>query len=113
MIFCETTDPVVTIPFSLLVLLIGMLVIFFALAIIVCVVLGYSGIFRALDRLKKEKPAPAAAESAPASTPAEEMAADNDEIVAAITAAVYAVLSAESEDGDVPPFRVKSILAIK
>lgn len=112
MIFCETTD--VTIPFSLLVLLIGMLVIFFALAIIVCVVLGYSGIFRALDRRKKEKPAPAAAESAPAIAPAEERAAtDDDEIVAAITAAVYAVLSAESEDGDVPPFRVKSILAIK
>ena len=40
-----------------------------------------------------------------------EISTDADaEIVAAITAAISMMYAAESEDGEVPPFRVKSII---
>lgn len=95
---------------SLLVFLIGMLVIFAALAILVGVVVGYSSAFRAADKAiakRKGGKAPAPAAEAPAPAPASGI---SEETVAAITAAIACVLTAEAADGEVPPFLVKSIV---
>ena len=99
---------------SLLVLLIGMLTIFAVLTVIVLTVVAYVKILNAVQGKKKEavknEPAPAPkVESAPAP-----VAQTNDlEIVAAISAAISAIYASESVTGEVPPFRVKSILLRK
>ena len=97
---------------SLLVLLIGMLTIFAVLTVIVLTVVAYVKILNAVQGKKKEavksEPAPKV-ESAPAPV----AQTDDLEIVAAISAAISAIYASESVTGEVPPFRVKSILLRK
>ena len=96
---------------SVFVLLIGMLVIFAVLTVIIFVVKGYVGVFKLLDKCKSKKeskkvatPAPVVEETAPVAVQSD------DELIAVITAAIAAVYAQSSDDGEVPPFRVKSIL---
>ncbi len=91
---------------SLLVFVVGMLMVFLALVIIIFVVLGYVGVFKLADKAKGKAPAPAIEETAKD----EIVATNDDELVAAITAAVAVVMASESPTGEVAPFRVKSIL---
>lgn len=92
---------------SLLVFLIGMLVIFFVLATLVLTVMAVSGFFRIGDKISSKKKAKQV--EVKAEQPVS--AVSNDaEIVAAITAAISMIYASESECGEVPPFRVKSII---
>ena len=97
---------------SLLVLFIGMLVIIAVLAGLVLTEVAYVKILNAVQNKKKEavksEPAPKV-ESAPAPV----AQTDDLEIVAAISAAISAIYASESVTGEVPPFRVKSILLRK
>ncbi len=95
---------------SLLVLFIGMSVIFLVLAILVVTVIAYVKALNAVQNKDKVK-APAPVAVAPAPEPV--AVASDDEIVAAITAAIAIIYASESETGEVPPFRVKSILLRK
>ena len=95
---------------SLLVLLIGMAITFLALAILVIAVIAYENLFKLFDKKgNKKKSAPEAAVADAVEADTDTSAADT-EIVAAITAAISMMYAAESEDGEVPPFRVKSII---
>ncbi len=93
---------------GLLVFLIGNVVVLLALAFLVLVVVGYSILFNKLLDKKKTKLAEANEDIA---VPEIDDAAEQDELVAAIGAAIAAVYAGESDDGEVPPFRVKSIIA--
>lgn len=99
---------------SVLVLLIGMLVIFLVLTIIIFVVKSYVGVFKLLDAMKKkgdkkEEPKPQVKEVQPVVEKPVQVATSNDELIAVITAAITAVYAQSTDDGEVPPFRVKSI----
>ena len=98
---------------SLLVLLIGMLTIFLALTVIIFVVKGYVGVFKLMDLSKKRKSEKQTKKVAVPEVEVEEVAtpvaSNDDELIAVITAAISAVYAQTSEDGEVPPFRVKSI----
>ncbi len=84
-------------------LVLGMLVIFSVMAIL-CIILTFTGKFFASKDKKSEQKK---TEQAPAPTVVEETGADNDEeIVAAITAAVACILA--SEGTPAPAFRVVS-----
>lgn len=93
---------------GLLVFLIGIAVTVLALAFLVLVVLGYSALLNKILDKKKAKPAELNEE---VSVPEINDAAEQEELVAAISAAIAAVYASESDDGEVPPFRVKSIIA--
>lgn len=93
---------------GLLVFLIGNAVTVLALAFLVLVVLGYSGLLNKILDKKKTKPAEVKEE---VSVPEIDDTAEQEELVAAISAAIAAVYASESDDGEVPPFRVKSIIA--
>lgn len=106
MYFCSND---LTFVDSLLVLFIGMAITFLALAILVVAVIAYVKIFKLFDKKETKKPVSVPNEAAEESE--SEISADADtEIVAAITAAISMMYAAESEDGEVPPFRVKSII---
>lgn len=94
---------------GLLVFLIGNCVVVLALAFLVVVVIGYSSLLNKLLDKKKAKPVEASAETSAA--PEIDDAAEQEELVAVISAAIAAVYASESESGDVPSFRVKSIIA--
>ena len=95
MYFCSSD---LTFADSLLVLFVGMAIVFLALAILVVA-----------DKKGNKKPVSVPNEAAEESE--SEISTDADaEIVAAITAAISMMYAAESEDGEVPPFRVKSII---
>lgn len=86
--------------FSFLVMLIGMLIVFFGLIILICLIKLMSIVVGALTGKKKEKAAPA---SAPVVVPepvaeaaAEETGLESDELIAVITAA----LAAFNKDGN-------------
>ena len=87
---------------SLLILVIGMAVIFIALAILIFTVNGCSLFFRLVDKKKKPEKKVEEVVATPVS--------NDEEVVAAIMAAITAVYASESDDGEVPPFRVKSII---
>ena len=97
---------------SLLVLLIGALVVFFVLAVLIVVVKAYVAVLKLLD-LGKNKDKKVKQEVQPKVT--EEQVAqptavsNDDELIAVITAAISAVYAQTTDDGEVPPFRVKSI----
>lgn len=93
---------------GLLVFLIGNCVVLLALAFLVLVVLGYSGLLNKILDKKKAKPAEVKEE---VSVPEIDDTAEQEELVAAISAAIAAVYAGESDDGEVPPFKVKSIIA--
>ncbi len=93
---------------GLLVFLIGNAVVILALAFLVLVVLGYSGLLNKILDKKKAKPAETVEE---VTVPEIDDTAEQEELVAAISAAIAAVYASESESGEVPPFRVKSIIA--
>ena len=108
--FCGVT---VTPTDSLLVLLIGMLVIFLVLTTLIFVVKGYVGFFKLVDFVKKPKNKKVEQPKEEPKTVAENQApvavANDDELIAVITAAISAVYAQTTDDGEVPPFRVKSI----
>ena len=87
---------------SLLILVIGMAVIFIALAILIFTVNGCSLFFKLVDKKKKSEKKVEEVVVSPKT--------NDEEIVAAIMAAITAVYASESDDGEVPPFRVKSII---
>ena len=93
---------------SLLVLLIGNCVVLLALAFLVLVVLCYSGFLNKVLAKKKTPPAKTVEE---VSVPEIDDTAEQEELVAVISAAIAAMYASESDDGEVPPFRVKSIIA--
>lgn len=93
---------------SLLVFLIGVGVVLLALAFLVLVVVGYSALFNIILDKKKAKPTEVKED---VSVPEIDDTAEQAELVAAISAAIAAVYASESDDGEVPPFRVKSIIA--
>ena len=102
MYFCSSD---LTFADSLLVLFVGMAIVFLALAILVVAVIA----FKLFDKKGNKKPVSVPNEAAEESE--SEISTDADaEIVAAITAAISMMYAAESEDGEVPPFRVKSII---
>ncbi len=92
---------------GLLVLVVGMVVTFLVLALVIFVVKGYVLLFKVTDKKSKNEAKTAPEKKAVAVT--DTVDAD-EEVVAAITAAIAAVYATESTDGEVPPFRVKSIL---
>ena len=85
--------------FSFLVMLIGMLIVFFGLIILICLIKLMSIVVGALTGKKKEKAAPAPAPivvpEPVAEAAAEETGLENDELIAVITAA----LAAFNKDG--------------
>lgn len=95
---------------SLLVFVVGIVMVFLALAIIIFVVLGYVGVFKLADKAKQNGNAPMPTEAVETNVPIE---TNDEEVVAAITAAVALVMASESPTGEVAPFRVKSILRKK
>lgn len=106
MYFCSSD---LTFADSLLVLFVGMAITFLALAILVVAVIAYAKFFKLFDKKGNKKPVSVPNEAAEESE--SEISTDADaEIVAAITAAISMMYAAESEDGEVPPFRVKSII---
>ena len=86
---------------SLLILVIGMAVIFTALVVLILTVNGCSLFFKLTGKKKKAevKTEPVVVEEN-----------NDEEIVAAIMAAITAIYAEESDDGEIPPFRVKSII---
>lgn len=92
---------------GLLVLVVGMVVIFLVLALVIFIVKGYVLLFKVTDKKGKNDAKPATEKKTVVVT---ENTDDDEEVVAAITAAIAAVYATESTDGEVPPFRVKSIL---
>lgn len=100
------SDVKITIPDSLLVLLIGMVIIFAVLAILIGTVYAYVGVFKGMDKIKAKK-----SEKKKTEEPAPKSEVNDEELAAAIAAAIAVVYASESEDGEVPPFKVKSIIA--
>lgn len=94
---------------SVLVLLIGMLVIFSVLTIIIFIVKGYVGFFKLMDLSKKPKVEKKATTVEVKEEPVAIATTNDDELIAVITAAIAAVYASSSDDGEVPPFRVKNI----
>ena len=100
------SDVKISIPDSLLVLLIGMVIIFSVLAILIGAVYAYVGVFKGMDKIKGKK-----SKNKKEEPKAETAANVNDEeLAAAIAAAIAIVYASENEDGEVPPFKVKSII---
>ncbi len=97
---------------GLLVFLIGNLVVVAALAFLVIVVMGYSGLLnKILDRKKTVKPVEQ--KSAPVAAPAPKAQASNDtEVVAAITAAITAIYESEN-NGQAPQFTIKNVTPVQ
>ena len=96
---------------SFLVLLIGMLVIFFVLTILIFAVIGYVKAFNVLDKKLKDKKA---ISDISIVTPKENNQQESyDEIVAVISATIARIYESESGSDDVVPFRVRSIMEIK
>ena len=93
---------------SLIVFVIGMIIIFLVLAVLVLTVMAYVGVFKLFDRKKSNKKDESVSESAASDQAANQ---DDAELVAAISAAIAAVYAAEAPDGEIPPFRVKSIIS--
>ena len=85
--------------FSFLVMLIGMLIVFFGLIILICLIKLMSIVVGALTGKKKEKaapaPAPVVVPEPVAEAAAEETGLESDELIAVITAA----LAAFNKDG--------------
>ena len=94
---------------GLLVFLIGNVITVLALAFLVLVVIGYSALLNKLLDKKKTKSVESSAETS--AVPEIDDAAEQEELVVAISAAIAAIYSSESENREVPPFRVKSIIA--
>ncbi len=86
--------------FSFLVMLIGMLIVFFGLIILICLIKLMSIVVGALTGKKKEKaapaPAPVVVPEPVAEAAAEETGLESDELIAVITAA----LAAFNKDGN-------------
>ena len=86
--------------FAFLVMLIGMLIVFFGLVILICLIKLMSIVVGALTGKKKEKaapaPAPVVVPEPVAEAAAEETGLESDELIAVITAA----LSAFNKDGN-------------
>lgn len=86
--------------FSFLVMLIGMLIVFFGLVILICLIKLMSIVVGALTGKKKEKaapaPAPVVVPEPVAEAAAEETGLESDELIAVITAA----LAAFNKDGN-------------
>lgn len=86
--------------FAFLVMLIGMLIVFFGLIVLICLIKLMSIIVGALTGKKKERPAPAPAPvvvpEPVAEAAAEETGLESDELIAVITAA----LAAFNKDGN-------------
>lgn len=83
--------------FAFLVMLIGMLIVFFGLVILICLIKLMSIVVGALTGKKKEKaaPAPVVVPEPVAEAAAEETGLESDELIAVITAA----LAAFNKDG--------------
>ena len=86
--------------FAFLVMLIGMLIVFFGLIVLICLIKLMSIVVGALTGKKKEQPAPAPAPvvvpEPVAEAAAEETGLESDELIAVITAA----LAAFNKDGN-------------
>ncbi len=94
----------VTFPQSFLIFVIGMAVIFIALAILIFTVNGCSLFFKIFGKKdKKDK-------KTVHTVDVETIVTNDEEIVAAIMAAITAIYASESDDGEAPPFIVKSII---
>ena len=100
----------VTILDSLLVLFIGMAVIFLVLALLIFVVKGYVGFFALFSKEKKNKKVEKKVEVPTVVETPVANSSNDEETVAAIMAAITAYYMSESPSGEVPPFRVKSII---
>ena len=110
MLFLANTTKNITVLDSLLVLLLGMLIIFLVLTVLIFVVKGYVGVFSLFSKKdKKEKVEKKVEQVVPVATPVA-TASNDEETVAAIMAAITAYYMSESANGEVPPFRVKSII---
>ncbi len=103
-LFSEALPVKVDFGDSLLILVIGMATIFTALIVLILTVNGCSLFFKLANKKKKAK-SEVKVETVTVSNNSNE-----EEIVAAIMAAITAVYAQESDDGDIPPFRIKSII---
>ena len=101
-----------TVTDSLLVALIGILVVFGVLCIIIFLLWAQSKIFQALDKKKAKAPAApvAVASPQPSNTVSQN---NNDELVAVISACVYAMLEEDETVDSDAEFVIRKIEKIK
>ncbi len=92
---------------GLLVFLIGNVITILALAFLVLVVIGYSALFNKIFNKKEPESVEASKEVI---EPEVDDTAEQEELVVAISAAIATMYFSESVDGEIPPFRVKSII---
>ncbi len=95
---------------GVLVFLIGMCVVIAMLAVLIIVVKLYCAVVNLIGKKEEKKPEVKPKEEvAPIVEPAP-VVSNDEEIVAVISAAIAAVYASQNESGEVPPFRVKSII---
>ena len=103
--------------FAFLIMLIGLMIVFFGLIILICLIKLMSIIVGALTGKKKEQaapaPAPVVVPEPVAEAAAEETGLENDELIAVITAAIAAVLEAEGGEQAAGGFVVRSIRRVQ